>query len=82
VDDLLGLPEQGAKIPFSGLVLYTLSMPTMVLTNISTPAGLVNGATGKAVGVVVDPEGESPLTISIPSPVSTNLNTNSGLSRT
>jgi hypothetical protein len=59
-DDLLGLPEQGAKIPFPGLILYTLSMPTMVLTNICTPAGLVNGATGEAVGVVVDPEGESP----------------------
>jgi hypothetical protein len=29
-------------------------------TNICTPAGLVNGATGEAVGVVVDPEGESP----------------------
>ncbi|KAJ5195495.1 uncharacterized protein N7498_008933 [Penicillium cinerascens] len=29
-DDLLGLPEQGAKIPFPGLILYTLSMPTMV----------------------------------------------------
>ena len=57
-------------------------MPTMVLTNICTPAGLVNGATGEAVGVVVNSEGESPLTIYIPSPVSTNLNTNSGLSRT
>ena len=42
-DDLLGLPEQGAKIPFPGLVLYTLSMPTMVLTNICTPAGLEIG---------------------------------------
>ncbi|CEO59597.1 hypothetical protein PMG11_04269 [Penicillium brasilianum] len=55
-DDLLGLPEQGAKVPTPGLFLYTLLMPTMVLTNICTPAGLVNGATGEAVGVVVDPE--------------------------
>ncbi|KAJ5370019.1 uncharacterized protein N7496_006111 [Penicillium cataractarum] len=55
-DDLLGLPEQGAKIPFPGLILYTHSMPTMLLTNICTPAGLVNGATGEAVGVVADPE--------------------------
>ncbi|KAJ5766706.1 uncharacterized protein N7511_004322 [Penicillium nucicola] len=53
----------------------------MVLTNISTPAGLVNGATGKAVGVVVDSEGESPLILYIPVPVSTILNTNSGFSR-
>lgn len=57
-DDLLGLPEQGAKIPFPGLILYTLSMPTMVLTNVCTSVGLVNGATGQAVGVVVDPEGK------------------------
>ncbi|KAJ5318263.1 hypothetical protein N7476_004683 [Penicillium atrosanguineum] len=57
-DDLLGLPDQGAKIPFPGLILYTLSMPKMVLTNICTPAGLVNGATGEAVGVVVDPEAD------------------------
>ncbi|KAJ5198759.1 uncharacterized protein N7498_007876 [Penicillium cinerascens] len=57
-DDLLGLPEQGAKIPFPGLILYTLSMPTMLLTNICTPAGLVNGATGEAVGVVVDPDAD------------------------
>jgi hypothetical protein len=57
-DDLLGLPEQGAKIPFPGLILYTLSMPTMVLTNICTPTGLVNGATGRAAGIAVDPEGK------------------------
>jgi hypothetical protein len=57
-DDLLGLPEQGAKVPFPGLILYTFSMPTMVLTNICTSAGLVNGATGQTVGVAVDPEGE------------------------
>lgn len=60
-DDLLGLAEQGPKIPLPELILYTLSMPTMVLTNICTPAGLVNGATGEVVGVVVDPVGESPL---------------------
>lgn len=60
-DDLLGLPEQGAKVPFLGIIPYTLSMPTMVLTIICTPAGLVNGATGQAVGVAIDPEGESPI---------------------
>jgi PIF1 helicase. len=58
-DDLLGFPEQGAKVPFPGLILYTASMPTMVLTNICTPVGLVNGATGRATGVVLDPESES-----------------------
>ncbi|KAL4888047.1 hypothetical protein BDV59DRAFT_196793 [Aspergillus ambiguus] len=32
----------------------------MLLTNINTPAGLVNGATGTAVGVVLDPTGKLP----------------------
>jgi hypothetical protein len=59
-DDLLGLPDQGTKIPFPGFILYTLSTPTMVLTNICTSACLVNGAIGQAVGVSVDPEGERP----------------------
>lgn len=58
-DDLLSLPEQGTKVPFPGLLLYTPSMPAMILTNICTPAGLVNGATGKAVGIVVDVACES-----------------------
>lgn len=58
-DDLLSLPEQGTKIPFPGLLLYTPSMPAMILTNICTPAGLVNGATGKAIGIVVDVACES-----------------------
>lgn len=57
-EDLLGLPDQGTAVPFPGLFLYTLSMPIMILTNINTPAGLVNGATGTAVGIVVDPTGK------------------------
>lgn len=57
-DDLLGLPEQGTKVPSPGLLLFTVSMPAMILTNISTRAGLVNGASGTAVGIVVDPSGE------------------------
>jgi hypothetical protein len=35
-------------------------MPVMLLANINTPAGLVNGATGAAVGVVLDPTGKLP----------------------
>jgi hypothetical protein len=57
-DDLLGLPEQGTTVPSPGLFLYTLGMPIMLLTNVNTPAGLVNGATGAAVGVVVNPVGK------------------------
>jgi hypothetical protein len=62
-DDLLGLPEQGSRVPCPGLILYTLSMPSMVLTNTCTPAGLVNGAVGEAAGIVIDPEGGSSLRI-------------------
>ncbi|KAI1829025.1 hypothetical protein DTO027I6_10053 [Penicillium roqueforti] len=58
-DDLLGLPEQGTKIPFPGLFLYSPAMPVALLTNICTHLGLVNGATGTAVGVVIDPTGKS-----------------------
>jgi hypothetical protein len=58
-DDLLGLPDQGTKIPFPGLFLYTPTMPAAVLTNICTPLGLVNGASGTAVGVLIDPASKS-----------------------
>jgi hypothetical protein len=57
-DDLLALPEQGTKIPFPGLFLYSPTMSTALLTNICTRLGLVNGATGTAVGVVIDPTGK------------------------
>jgi hypothetical protein len=59
-DDLLHHPDQGTTVPFPGLLLYTYSMPVMLLTNINTPAGLVNGATGTAIGVVLDPTGKFP----------------------
>jgi hypothetical protein len=56
-DDLLQQPDQGTKIPFPGLFLYTPNMPAVVLTNICTLLGLVNGAAGTAIGIVVDPTG-------------------------
>lgn len=56
--DLLQQPDQGATIPFPGLFLYTTGMPAVILTNICTALGQVNGAAGTAVGVVVDPSGE------------------------
>jgi hypothetical protein len=56
-DDLLQQPDQGTKIPFPGLFLYTPDMPSAMLTNICTLLGLVNGAAGTAVGIVVDPTG-------------------------
>jgi hypothetical protein len=56
-DDLLQQPDQGTKIPFPGLFLYTPNMPAVILTNICTPLGLVNGGSGTAIGIVVDPTG-------------------------
>jgi hypothetical protein len=56
-DDLLQQLNQGTKIPFPGLFLYTENMPAVVLTNICTPLGQVNRAAGTAVGIVVDPSG-------------------------
>lgn len=56
-DDLLQQPDQGTKIPFPGLFLYTRNMPAVILTNICTPLSLVNGASGIAIGIVVDPTG-------------------------
>lgn len=56
-DDLLQQPDQGTKIPFPGLFLYIPNMPAVVLTNICTLFGLVNGAAGTAVGIVVDQTG-------------------------
>lgn len=59
-DDILHLPDHGTTVPLPGLLLYTYSMPVMLLTNINTSAGLVNGATSTAVGVVLDPTGKFP----------------------
>lgn len=58
VDDLLRQPDQGTMIPFPGIFLYTRNMPSVILSNICTRLGQVNGATGTAVGVAVDPAGE------------------------
>lgn len=57
-DDLLQQPDQGTKIPFPGLSLYTPNMPAVVLTNVCTLLGLVNGAAGMAVEVAIDLTGK------------------------
>jgi hypothetical protein len=56
-EDLLQQSDQGTKIPFPGLFLYTPHMPAILLTNICTALGQVNGARGIASGIVVDPTG-------------------------
>jgi hypothetical protein len=56
-EDLLQQADQGTRIPFPGLFLYTPGMPIILLTNICTTLGQVNGARGIASGVAVDPNG-------------------------
>ena len=57
LEDMLHQADQGTKIPFPGLFLYTSDMPAIILSNISTPLGQVNGARRTAIGIVVDPTG-------------------------
>ena len=56
-EDLLQQTNQGTRIPFPGLFLYTPEMPTILLTNICTALGQVNGARGIASGIIVNPTG-------------------------
>ena len=58
-EDLLQQTDEGVRIPFPGLFLYTRHMPTILLTNVCTALGHVNGAQGAAIGVVIDPHGKS-----------------------
>jgi hypothetical protein len=50
--------DEGVTIPSQGLFLYTAEMPCMVLANVSSVSGLVNGSRGTACGIIVDPEGK------------------------
>src|SRR5467141_3468143 len=59
VDKLLEI-QDNSDIKGPGLLLYAQGMPAMALSNISTRLGLVNGARGRAVGVVPNPEGTFP----------------------
>ncbi|OOQ86318.1 hypothetical protein PEBR_21867 [Penicillium brasilianum] len=58
-EDLLQQPDQGTKIPFPGLFLYTRHMPVVILTNICSHIIQVNRAIGTVVDVVLDPTGKS-----------------------
>ena len=52
--DLLLHPDDGTKCPFPGLFVYTQGMPVMLLENLSTKMGQVNGSIGIAVGIGID----------------------------
>ena len=62
LEDMLQQTDQGTKFPSPGLFLYTRDMPAIILSNISTALGHVNGARGIATGILVDPTGTHSIT--------------------
>lgn len=50
LEDLLKRADEGSKAPCPCLFFYTLGMPVVLLANISTPLGQVNGTRGTALG--------------------------------
>ena len=59
MEDLLQQTDQGTRVPFQGLFFYTSGIPTIILANICTLLGHVNGTRGIASGIVIDPTGMS-----------------------
>jgi hypothetical protein len=59
LEDIFSQQDDGVKIPFQGLFIYTAGMPCMVLANENSKLGLVNGCRGIATGVVIEPDGKS-----------------------
>ena len=57
VGQLLQQIDQGTQILFLRLFLYTMDMPAILLTNICSAVGHVNGARGTASGIVIDSAG-------------------------
>lgn len=55
LDTILAQQDEGVKIPFPGLFLYTPGMPCMVLANVSSRWSLVNGSRGIAAGIIMEP---------------------------
>jgi len=56
IDKLLELQDSSA-VKSPGLFTYVKNMPAAILSNISTPLGIVNGAQGKVIGIVPDSNG-------------------------
>jgi hypothetical protein len=56
LEDIFSQQDEGVSIPSQGLFLYTAEMPCMVLANISSVLGLVNGSRGTAARIIVDAE--------------------------
>src|SRR5467141_298159 len=55
--------QDSSDVKGPGFLLYTQDMPTAVLSNISTRLGIVNGALGRATGIVPDRDGTLPTSL-------------------
>ena len=55
---ILEQQDEGVHIPSQGLFLYTPGMPCMILANVNSSVGLVNGCRGIATGVILEPDGK------------------------
>jgi hypothetical protein len=56
LNDILRQQDEGVKIPCPGIFQYTAGMPCMVLANVCSSRGLVNGSRGIAEGVILEPD--------------------------
>jgi hypothetical protein len=57
VEAIFEQQDEGVNIPSQGLSLYTPGMPCMILANVNSSVGLVNGCRGIATGVILEPDG-------------------------
>ena len=48
--------QDSSDVKDPGLLMYTKGMPAAVLSNISTLLGIINGAQGRAIRVIPDPD--------------------------
>jgi hypothetical protein len=58
LEDIFSQQDEGVSIPSQGLLLYTAEMPCMVLANMNSVLGLVNGSRGTAARIIVDADGK------------------------
>ena len=66
VETIFEQQDEGVNVPSQGLLLYTPGMPCMILANISSSAGLVNGCRGIATGVIMEPNSKTcPLSLTL-----------------
>jgi hypothetical protein len=59
LEDIFRQQDEGVAVPAPGLLMYTRGMPCMILANINSALGLVNGSRGTATGLELDPNGKN-----------------------